>query len=67
MTGKRIVKQTGNTARMNRSKLITALRSIDCDFEMDFTDEYLRSISLDRLRHLLMAAKLHVHNSLQCK
>ena len=43
-------------AGMDRPALIRLLRSIRCKFELDFTDEFLNSISLGRLRHIILAA-----------
>ncbi len=43
---------------MDRAELIDLLRGINCGFRMDFTDGFLSSISLERLRHLIVAASL---------
>jgi len=48
-------------ATMDRAALTRMLRRLDCDFELDFTDEFLASISLPRLRHIVLAALLHAH------
>ena len=45
-------------ATMSRSELIRLLRQLRCTFELDFTDEFLESASLDRLRHIVLAATL---------
>ncbi len=50
-------------SRMNRRSLIGALRHLHCDFELDFTDEFLNSISLDRLRHIAIAATTRSHDA----
>jgi len=44
---------------MDRQSLVRLLREVHCNFDLDFTDEFLRSISLGRLRHLAMGALLH--------
>ena len=44
---------------MDRAKLIRYVRRLKCDFELDFTDEFLRSVSLERLRHIALAAGIH--------
>ena len=49
-------------AEMPRRRLVTLLRSMDCDFAVDFTDKFLKSASLERLRHIALAAALHAHN-----
>ena len=46
-------------AVMGRDGLVEILRALDCSFSIDFTDEYLKNLSLDRLRHLVLAACLH--------
>ena len=48
-----------NIGKMDRDHLIETLRYLRCGFDLDFTDEYLGSISLERLRHILLAASLH--------
>jgi len=52
---------------MNRAGLIRMLRRLDCDFELDFTDEFLADISLPRLRHIVLAASLHAHKGVQTR
>jgi len=48
-----------NIARMQRDELLEILRSLRCSFKLDFTDEYLTTLSLERLRHVTMAAFIH--------
>lgn len=50
-------------SRMDRPDLISALESLNCDFPIDFTEEYLDSISLERLKHIVLAASLHACRS----
>ena len=45
-------------AEMGRDDLIERLRATNCGFPMDFTEEFLRSVSLNRLRHIVLAACL---------
>jgi hypothetical protein len=45
-------------AEMGREGLIECLRGLDCGFHMDFTDEFLISMSLNGLRHMVLAACL---------
>ena len=45
-------------AEMGRDDLIARLRATNCGFPMDFTEEFLRSVSLNRLRHIVLAACL---------
>jgi hypothetical protein len=46
-------------AKLNRAEVTRRLLNFRADFPMDFTDEYLATLPLERLRHLLMAAHLH--------
>ena len=46
-------------ASMSRSQLKGSLRSLKTRFRMDFTDEFLDSLSKDKLCHILLAALLN--------
>jgi hypothetical protein len=46
-------------AAMGPVELIALLQSMQCTFDLDFTEEYLASLPLDRLRHVVLAAVLH--------
>jgi len=59
-------KLAGRIAKMNRQQVIALLRSFECSFKLDFTDEFLEAISMERLRHIILGAALHAHN-LSCK
>ena len=59
MPSRRLDNLATQIAVMERPQLIESLRSLNCPFSLDFSDEYLTSISVDRLRHILMAAALH--------
>jgi len=48
-------------ANMTRPQLVTLLRGLQCGFHLDFSDEYLASLSVDRLRHIALAASLRSH------
>jgi hypothetical protein len=43
-------------AGMNRSQLKRRIRKFNGSFRMDFSDDYLNSATVDRLRHILFAA-----------
>ena len=45
-------------AAMNRPALLAALLDLDRPFAGDFTPEYLAGCDDDRLRHILLAARL---------
>jgi hypothetical protein len=46
-------------ASMKRSQLVALLRRMRCGFDIDFSDGYINSMSLDRLRHVALAASMH--------
>ena len=45
-----------SVARMDRPELIRRIRNFKGRFRLDFTDDYLNKLSVDRLRHILLAA-----------
>ena len=45
-------------AMMDRYELQKELLRFQGSFKLDFTQEYLQSQTLERLRHILLAAKL---------
>lgn len=47
-------------AEMDRPHVVHALHAVPCPFPIDFTDDYLATMSIERLRHLLVAVCLHV-------
>jgi len=50
-------------ATMDRDALMRLLDQMDCGFKLDFTEEFLRQMSVERLRHVVLAASLHNHNA----
>ena len=44
---------------MDRPALVACLRRLHCHFDLDFTDEFLDTISLERLRHIVLGASAH--------
>ena len=48
---------------MDRQHLMQALCGMRCSFKIDFTQEFLNSVSLERLRHIVLAASLHDRGS----
>lgn len=46
-------------ATMDRLHLISLLRDLPYSFPMDFSDEFLDTISLERLRHIALGASMH--------
>lgn len=43
-------------ASMGKKEVISKIRHFHGRFKMDFTEDYLKGLSVDRLRHILMAA-----------
>lgn len=65
MTSKEILEQTATSlASLGRNELKKRIRNFRGRFKLDFTDNYLDGISIDRLRHILLAALLNTrpHN-----
>jgi len=60
MTDDQIEQLATALASVDRPGLVRILRSLPCRFEVDFTDEFLGSISLEQLRHIILAARLRV-------
>ena len=50
-------------ATMDRVELVGFIRNLKCTFQMDFTDDFLGSMSLGRLRHVAVAAALHARTT----
>ncbi len=48
-------------AQMDRKSLIETLQGMKCTFELDFSDEFLNSVSIERLRHIALGASLHIN------
>ena len=46
-------------AALNRAQLKSRIKNFHGRFKLDFTDDYLDGISLDRLRHILLAALIN--------
>ncbi len=48
-------------ANLDRERLIHKIKNYHGSIVLDFTDDYLYSASLERLRHILMSALLLKH------
>lgn len=44
---------------LGRAELIRRIRNFRGRFRLDFTDDYLSNLSIDRLRHILLAALIN--------
>lgn len=59
MSTNRIEELAKTLATMQREQLIQVLRDTKYPFSMDFSDEYLQAVSVESLRHIVLAASLH--------
>ena len=48
-------------ASLGRTELEKRIRNFRGRFKLDFTENYLNDISVDRLRHILLAALINAH------
>jgi hypothetical protein len=46
-------------ATLGRNELKMRIRNFKGRFKLDFTDDYLNKLSVDRLRHILLAARMN--------
>lgn len=46
-------------AALERSELTKRIRNFRGRFKLDFTEDYLNNLSVDRLRHILLAALMN--------
>lgn len=49
-------------AQMDRPDLVELLGQLECTFTLDFTPEYLDSVSVPQLQHIVAAAACHATN-----
>ena len=60
MTSREYFEQTASAiASLNRSELTKRIRNFRGRFKLDFTEAYLKKLSVDRLRHILLAALIN--------
>ncbi|HUT28647.1 MAG TPA: hypothetical protein VMX13_02560 [Sedimentisphaerales bacterium] len=65
MASQRYFEQTATSiASLGRDELKRRIRNFHGRFKLDFTEDYLNNISVDRLRHILLAALVNArpHN-----
>ena len=57
-------KEATAVAGLDRSELTSRIKNFRGRFKLDFTEDYLNKLSVDRLRHILLAALLNArpHN-----
>jgi hypothetical protein len=52
-------KQATTIASLGRNELTSRIKHFKGRFKLDFTEEHLNMLSVDRLRHILMAALMN--------
>ena len=65
MISKKHFEQTATSiTALGRDELKKRIRGFRGRFKLDFTEEYLNKLSVDRLRHILLAAQINAksHN-----
>ncbi|MHC4120702.1 MAG: hypothetical protein ACYSWO_24680 [Planctomycetota bacterium] len=57
-------REATSIARLGRNELTRRIRHFKGRFKLDFTEDYLSRLSVDRLRHILLAAVMNAkpHN-----
>jgi len=57
-------RETTSIAALGRDELKRRIRNFKGRFKLDFTEDYLDNLSVDRLRHILLAALINArpHN-----
>ncbi|MHC4338070.1 MAG: hypothetical protein ACYSTG_09045 [Planctomycetota bacterium] len=60
MASKKYFEQTATSiASLGRGELTRRIRHFKGRFKLDFTEDYLNSLSIDRLKHILFAALIN--------
>ena len=54
-----VERQVTSVAALGRDELTRRIRNFRGRFKLDFTEDYLNKISVDRLRHILLAALIN--------
>jgi len=65
MTSKKYFEQTATSiASLDRCELKRRIANFRGGFKLDFTEDYLNNLTVDRLRHILLAALINArpHN-----
>jgi hypothetical protein len=55
-SAKYVERQVTSIAALGRDELKRRIRNFHGRFKLDFTEDYLNKISVERLRHILLAA-----------
>ena len=60
MSSREYFEQTATSiAALGRNELKRRIKNFRGRFKLDFTEEYLNNLSVDRLRHILLAALIN--------
>jgi len=60
MASKKYFEQTATSiVALDRNELERRIRNFRGRFKLDFTEDYLNSLSVERLRHILLAALIN--------
>ncbi|MHC4220887.1 MAG: hypothetical protein ACYST9_00575 [Planctomycetota bacterium] len=63
MASRRYFEQTATSiAALGKYELKRRLKNFRGRFKLDFTEDYLDNLSVDRLRHILLAAMVNAKN-----
>ena len=65
MVSKEVFEQTATSiAALSRNELKRRIKNFKGRFKLDFSDDYLNNLTVDRLRHVLLAALINAkaHN-----
>jgi len=52
-------REATSIAALGRNELTRRIRNFKGRFKLDFTDDYLNRLTVDRLRHILLAASIN--------
>jgi hypothetical protein len=52
-------REATSIAALERNELTRRIKNFRGRFKLDFTQDYLDNLSVDRLRHILLAALIH--------
>ena len=58
MTAQQAERLASRIVEMDRPRLVRTLRDLNCSFEIDFSDNVLDEMDLERLQHIVLAAAL---------
>jgi hypothetical protein len=67
MTSREHFEQTATSiAALGRDELKRRIKTFQGRFKLDFTEDYLNNLSVDRLRHILLAALINARPRANC-